>query len=419
MKPGEFPAGTAGTGKQADREGWNKVIFLDRKNARRPYDLILLYASEAIYARGKVHLGIRVLSIMLLVAFSAIAVYFTGGTYLPYLHIFYVPIILANFLLGALGGLVTAVISGITVGLLPLNVAQHQMQEPLMALFRILFFILVSLMAGITSSLTNRYIDYLQVKIDEKTEELQKNYQELKKLQETKAFLTNTIVHDMKSYLASILVSCGTLRKYYCKDLDNQGTELVTACEASGNRMLNLISNILDVYAGEERGLRLTIISWDPVKDLHKMADLFRVQASSNNVSIEVKMPDDLPALFADRELICRTIENLLYNAIKHTPQGGSIELEAARKGSLLEFRVKNTGSVIPEELREKIFDRFFTAEKGESGKSGTGLGLALCRIAVEAHHGKIWVESRGGENTETTFIFTIPLSREMKNEGK
>jgi signal transduction histidine kinase len=118
-------------------------------------------------------------------------------------------------------------------------------------------------------------------------------------------------------------------------------------------------------------------------------------------------VPYDLPALFADRTLLSRVLQNLIDNAIKFAPQGSNIVIQARvdQSGQAILVSVHDEGPGIPPELRSQLFQKFVA---GSSPRGGTGLGLAFCRLAVEAHHGEIWVESEADQGT--TFIFKIPI---------
>jgi len=172
--------------------------------------------------------------------------------------------------------------------------------------------------------------------------------------------------------------------------------------------MLNMILNILDVYARGKEALIIRLSEWEPVPCLEELADAFRIQTSLKNIALKIEGHQGLPSTRGDGELLRRTIENLLFNAVKHTPPGGLITLEAQKIEGFLQISVHNTGSVIPDEWKEKIFAPFAIAHGHDRRKSGSGLGLAFCRMAVDGHGGKIWAES--APETGTKFSFTLPL---------
>ena len=120
------------------------------------------------------------------------------------------------------------------------------------------------------------------------------------------------------------------------------------------------------------------------------------------------KATPDLPPAGADADLIRRVVINLLDNAIKYTPAAGVITLGVKRTGASLTVSVRDTGPGVPEGERERIFDKFMRVQR-EAAPKGLGLGLAFCKLAVEAHGGHIWVDS--GRGPGATFSFTLPLA--------
>jgi signal transduction histidine kinase len=116
-------------------------------------------------------------------------------------------------------------------------------------------------------------------------------------------------------------------------------------------------------------------------------------------------VPSDLPEAWADRNLLGRVLDNLLGNAIKFTPPGGVVRVSAERtQGENLRIRVRDTGRGVPAELRPRLFQKFAA---GTQKERGSGLGLAFCRLVVEAHGGRIWLESEPGAGA--VFVFTLP----------
>jgi signal transduction histidine kinase len=118
-------------------------------------------------------------------------------------------------------------------------------------------------------------------------------------------------------------------------------------------------------------------------------------------------VPYDLPSLCADRTLLSRVLQNLIDNAIKFAPQGSNIVIQARvdQPPQSILVSVHDEGPGIPPELRSQLFQKFVA---GSSPRGGTGLGLAFCKLAVEAHRGEIWVESESDQGT--TFVFRIPM---------
>ncbi len=139
---------------------------------------------------------------------------------------------------------------------------------------------------------------------------------------------------------------------------------------------------------------------------LEQTTDLFQ----EKSLTIETDIPQDLPSVYADEELIRQVIINLIENAIKYTPEGGKVSLSILhRTTQKIQISVCDTGPGIPEEKKERIFEGHFRLKRDES-KEGYGLGLSLCRKIVRAHYGQIWVDSK--LNQGSCFHFTLPTYR-------
>ncbi|MBI5875051.1 MAG: ATP-binding protein [Deltaproteobacteria bacterium] len=119
-----------------------------------------------------------------------------------------------------------------------------------------------------------------------------------------------------------------------------------------------------------------------------------------------------MPQVSADRYMLMRVMGNLLGNAIKFTPPDGEITVSGGIEDRMIKIMVSDTGPGIPKQFHEFIFDKYWQAETGSRNeRKGVGLGLAFCKMVVEAHGGRIWVESEQGEGSR--FIFSIPVNRE------
>ena len=124
---------------------------------------------------------------------------------------------------------------------------------------------------------------------------------------------------------------------------------------------------------------------------------------------ISYKVPDRLPNVLADQDMIRRVVTNLLENASKYSPQGSKIEIGVRKEGDQILVWVKDNGPGIPASEHERIFNKF-TRLKTENAPKGLGLGLAYCQLALQAHGGKIWVESEVGVGSR--FIFSLPVDK-------
>jgi two-component system phosphate regulon sensor histidine kinase PhoR len=131
------------------------------------------------------------------------------------------------------------------------------------------------------------------------------------------------------------------------------------------------------------------------------------------NVKDEIK---ELPEVLADKARMQQVVMNLLHNAIKYTPPGGTINIWAEIEGSMMKFEIRDTGVGINPENLERIFERFYKADRARSG-GGTGLGLSIARHLVEAHGGRIWADSTLSEGS--IFYFTLPLYKINKAKNQ
>src|SRR5206468_10279453 len=132
--------------------------------------------------------------------------------------------------------------------------------------------------------------------------------------------------------------------------------------------------------------------------------------SSRDGVRLENRVSADLPPLPVDRELVGRVLANLLNNALKHTPTGGLVAVEARREGEEIIITVSDTGEGIPEDLQPYIFEKFVAGESVNSRRMlyDSGLGLTFCKLAVQCHGGRIWIKSRLGEGA--TVFMALPL---------
>jgi two-component system phosphate regulon sensor histidine kinase PhoR len=133
------------------------------------------------------------------------------------------------------------------------------------------------------------------------------------------------------------------------------------------------------------------------------------LQAERAKITLTNLCPDDLPLIEADPARMQQVLVNLIHNAIKFTPPNGEITVAAEEKEKFVIFSIKDTGVGIPEEDLDRIFERFYKADRARSS-GGTGLGLSISRHLVESHQGKIWVESIQGKGS--TFFFSLPIKR-------
>lgn len=227
---------------------------------------------------------------------------------------------------------------------------------------------------------------------------------------EARELITQTLVHDLRSPISSVLGAVDILDDSYPverrDDLTDQALRVV---RNSSQRVLGLVETLMDIARLKAGKIDLNL-TW---LDLHHLIDNtvteLLSQAKSAGIHLQNDIPTDLPKIRADNGKLSRVITNLLDNALKFTPENGQVSLSAELNLSgIIAVHVSDTGPGIPEEFREKIFDRFSQVPGQHGRRRGSGLGLTFCKLAIEAHGGHIWVEPRPGGGS--TFTLALPI---------
>ncbi|MFO8079605.1 MAG: nitroreductase family protein [Armatimonadota bacterium] len=243
----------------------------------------------------------------------------------------------------------------------------------------------------------------LYEQVEERAEELEAANQALRKLQQLRDDLTHMIVHDMRTPLTNIISGLQTVEA-----MEYEGEiaeEFIPEAINAGVDLQDMINNLLDISKMEAGEL-------EPERERFEVCDLVteafdRVEHLVREGGLELKaeMQDDL-TVNADRALIKRVLVNLLGNAVKFTPEGGSVTVEAQELDGGARVCVTDTGPGISEEEQQRLFRKFSQLDSGRKHQ-GTGLGLAFVKLAVDAHGGRVWVDSEPGEGS--SFCFEIP----------
>jgi signal transduction histidine kinase len=228
----------------------------------------------------------------------------------------------------------------------------------------------------------------------------------LLRLQLQKERLTSFVVHDLKNPVSSIDLLAQLLQRD--KKLPEDARDAAGAIRVEVSALMRLILNILDINKSEEGALATSFVPVDISALAATVVDAIQVRARAKEVSLrsELGALDSVPA---DADLLRRVLENLIDNAIRYAPTQTQITLSAQVHDDEIELRIADQGQGVPEELRESIFDRFVQLSGGErtAPRTGRGLGLTFCRLAVEAQGGRIYVED-GGPGA----VFCIRLPR-------
>ncbi len=233
--------------------------------------------------------------------------------------------------------------------------------------------------------------------------------------------LVHTMVHDLRNPLTGISTALKLLDAKLAGKLTPAQHRLMEIANGAAERMIDLVAGILDVSQLEsgQVPVRPQTLSLGELVD--ETIGLEAPIALANRLKLRSSVSGDLPLVWADVDLIRRVLQNLVGNAVKFTPPGGQIEVRAttwvgAEEGPGREavcVSVIDNGPGVPGELKPSLFQKFVV---GQQEEHGTGLGLAFCRLAVEAHGGQIWVESEKGQGA--AFHFTLPVAQATADTG-
>jgi PAS domain S-box-containing protein len=214
------------------------------------------------------------------------------------------------------------------------------------------------------------------------------------------------VAHDLRGPLHSIVLQTGLLRRRGAEP-ERRTTKPLERVERAAKQMKLLIQDLIEISRIDAGHLAIEPARIPAQQVLEELVDAHEVRASEVGVSLGLEVHPGVPDVWADRDRLVRVFENLLSNSLKFTPSGGSISIGATPKEEEALFWVADTGIGIPAEHLAHIFDRFWQAR--EARKGGAGLGLAFVKGVVEAHGGRIWVESTPGRGS--TFFFTFPTA--------
>lgn len=242
-----------------------------------------------------------------------------------------------------------------------------------------------------------------------------RDIKERKDLDALREDLTAMIYHDLRSPLANVISSLEMIDAIIPESSQESTAPILAIAKNSVDRIQRLVSSLLDLTRLEQNqpiGQRKTISIPALVNDV-----MIAVQTSADGrkQSIEVILAEDLPTVDVDVDMMRRVLINLVENAIKYTPYQGKMIVCAEADGEFVKMYVQDNGPGIPEADRERVFDKFTRLKNSKNEwPSGLGVGLAFCKLAVQGHGGKIWVEDAPEKGSK--FIFTLPITKERES---
>lgn len=232
---------------------------------------------------------------------------------------------------------------------------------------------------------------------------------ELKRLEEVRKDFVANVSHELRTPISSIKGYAETLLD---GKVDNEDTikEFLGIIYQDSNRLANLIDDLLDLSKIESGKMNMEVEPLDILPIVKRCRNVLEKSAKDKALAIKFEVPADLPKVLGDHKRLSQVFLNLLDNAIKYTPEGGTITLSASSKENVVQVDVSDTGIGISEKDLPRIFERFYRVDKARSRElGGTGLGLSIVKHIVQAHAGQVWVRSTLGKGS--SFSFTIPVA--------
>lgn len=259
-----------------------------------------------------------------------------------------------------------------------------------------------------------RYGERVQVNGTDELAQLALYFNQMaEKLNQTESMrrrLIGDVSHELRTPLTAIKGSMEGLMDGILPATD----ETYQQVHAEAERLNRLVNDLQELSRVEARAYQLDIKSLDVSSLARTVTKRLTPHAESKRITLDFELTPDLPHVLADEDRAVQVLTNLTGNALQYTPEGGRIIISAKQVGNEVQLAIRDTGIGIPSEHLAHIFDRFYRVDKSRSRQSGggSGIGLTIARAIVEAHGGRIWVESAGNEKG-SVFTFTLPIAKE------
>ncbi|HLG08058.1 MAG TPA: ATP-binding protein [Gaiellaceae bacterium] len=257
-------------------------------------------------------------------------------------------------------------------------------------------------------------VQSLERKVEERTRELQKALAELSRksrqlevASEHKSHFLANMSHELRTPLNAIIGFSQVLRQRLFGPINEKQEEYLDDILSSGNHLLSLINDVLDLSKVEAGQIELEVAAFSLREALERGVVMVREPATKHGVQLSLELAPGVDLVTGDERRLRQVIFNLLSNAVKFTPEDGSVIVATSHVDGEVRVSVTDTGPGIAPEDRERIFEEFQQTDVGVQQSEGTGLGLALSKRLVELHGGRIWVESEAGHGSR--FVFTLP----------
>jgi len=253
------------------------------------------------------------------------------------------------------------------------------------------------------------------LKLKSATDALEDSLRKLREVEKMRDDLMKMIVHDLKTPLTSVLATMEMLIDGDFGKLSDDQRKALADAESKAEDLLALIQDLLEVSRIEEASMTLDLQPLAPAALLNEVAHEWSIRFQQERAEATIDVADDAPVFEADKPLLIRVLGNLIQNALTHSATAVKLHLSARRDGDGILITVADNGPGIPPEYHEVIFRKFERVKTaGVPGTRSSGLGLAFCKLVVDAHGGRIWVQS-AGEGKGSAFHIALPMKPEHR----
>lgn len=264
----------------------------------------------------------------------------------------------------------------------------------------------------------------------QKNRMLEESLEKLKELDRLKSNFLATVSHELRTPLTSVIGYSEMLLEGLAGDLSEEQRDYVRTIMEKGENLLQIITSILDISKIESGKVTLSPVEADLAEVARSSVTTIHPQAQKRGLNVELDVAAELPRVPADRDKIRQCLVNLLANALKFTPKGGTVTLSVERytgprrnrtdedrgfalfeprENHFVKLSVRDSGIGIPADKLERVFDTFYQVDNSSTREyGGTGLGLSIVKSYVEAHGGEVWVDSEEGKGS--VFSILLPL---------
>jgi K+-sensing histidine kinase KdpD len=259
------------------------------------------------------------------------------------------------------------------------------------------------------------------IKLKAATDALEDSYRKLREVEKMRDDLMKMIVHDLKTPLTSVLATTEMLRDGDFGNVSDRQGSALSDVESKAEDLLGLIEDLLEVWRLEEASITLDLQPIAPAALLAELQHEWALRFRQEGAEASVDVSEDAPVFEADKQLLMRVLGNLVQNALTHTGSTVKLQLCAKKDGDGVLLTVADNGPGIPPEYHELIFRKFERVKNPNIPRTrSSGLGLAFCKLVIDAHGGRIWVRSAGEGQGSAFHMYlpTKPAAREVRVAG-